>query len=110
MATRTDAQVILQTAAAESGTALHLGHYPDAMVLTVGVEGIAGGDTLTPQGTMNGSDWYTLEGQILDDGTDIVSIAEDGLFRFNVAGLTSFRLTKVGTNGVVTAVARAVRA
>jgi hypothetical protein len=110
VATPTDAQIVFNSAAAESGVAMNMGQYMDAIQLLIQAEGITGGDTLTPEATLNGADWYTIEGQKMSDGTDVVSIAADGMYRFYLPGVTAFRLTKVGTAGTVVATARAVRA
>lgn len=106
---RTDAQVILDASAAIASAEVRLGGR-DSMIVLVQAEGIGSGDTLTPEGTLNGVDWYTIEGVKTTDRTDIASIAADGMYRFECFGMTAFRVTKVGTAGTVVATARAVKA
>lgn len=74
-------------------------------VLVVHVEGGLSTDTLTPEVSLDGTNWFTLEGTDLTDGTSSTSIAADGVYRYDVAGFKNgqVRLTKTGTADTVDA-------
>lgn len=72
-------------------------------VLVVHVEGGLSTDTLTPEVSLDGTNWYTLEGTKLDTGASSSSIAADGVYRYDIGGLKNaqVRLTKTGAADTV---------
>lgn len=97
---------IFQNAAIATGNGTAL---PLAGLSTLGlqVEGIVG-DTITFEGTIDGTTWYSIQAMNVADGGVATTATADGLFVCSVAGLDQFRarLTRVG--GTVTITGRAV--
>lgn len=60
------------------------------VVLALQIEGISG-DTITFEGTINGTDWYAVQLENLTDGTKGSTAAADGLYRGVVLGLRQVR-------------------
>ena len=47
--------------------------------------------TITPKGTLDGSNWYGLSVYAMDDGTRATTITSTGLYYVNVSGLAAFK-------------------
>lgn len=78
-----------------------------AVDVTVQVTGGFTTDTLTPQVTLDGTNWVTCEGFEVDDSaTAVTSIGANGVFRFDVTGAAAFRLDKTGTADTISALAK----
>lgn len=105
-------QVFMHVAETEeaNGTAVEcvdgvLGAYT---VLTMHIEGV-NGDTLTFEGTIDGTNWIAIQATNLNDGTAATTATADGLYRITVIGLYKVRARiSTGGSGSVTVTAYAV--
>ena len=75
--------------------------------LGIQIEGITTA-TLTFQGTIDGSTWYSVQAMNVADGSVATTATADGLFVVSVAGLDQFRVALAWTAGSVTVTGRAV--
>ncbi len=76
-------------------------------VVVVQILGITG-DTVTFEGTLDGTNWSGVHAKDMSSGSIVTSATAAGLYQVTVLGLTAFRcpLTRVG--GTVTVIANAV--
>lgn len=85
---------VLQEAATAlgDGTAVEVAAISRGMpvVLALQVEGISG-DTITFEGTIDGSTWYPILFEDLTTGTEATTATADGLYRGIVIGLAQVR-------------------
>lgn len=58
--------------------------------LTMHIEGI-NGDTITFEGTIDGTNWIAIQAENLNDGTEATTATADGLYRITVLGLGQVR-------------------
>ena len=94
-----------QTAAADSAVLTLPTVYSKSA--TVQIEGgIAGGDAVACQVSLDNSTFYPVEGFDVGDITaaaELTSITADGIYRFDVTGAKYVKLVKTGTNGAIDA-------
>lgn len=89
-----------------NGTALTV-----AGLATIGIqiEGVTTA-TLTFQGTIDGTTWYSVQAMNVADGSISTTATADGLFVASVAGLDQFRVALTWTAGAITVTGRAMPA
>ena len=86
--------VIMQNSATATGTgtAVNTVDAPDGAytVLDMHVEGI-NGDTITFEGTIDGTNWIAVACENLTGGTQATTATADGLYRFIIGGVRQVR-------------------
>lgn len=65
-------------------------------LITFQITGIAGGATLTPQGTVDGTNYVTVGIVPVSSTTMATSITADGIYRADGSGLKVFRIAVTG--------------
>jgi len=102
MSTKINFPSLTEATGTDTGAALE-GSTAVASTGVFTVEGI-NGETVIPECTRNGSDWYPLEVfSVGDSGTALVAIVADGIYRGDMTGLAKARTrVSVGGSGSVT--------
>lgn len=87
-------EVTMQSAAVATGngTAASTVDFSDGafMVLDMHIEGISG-DTITFEGTIDGTNWIAIRCENLSSGSSATTATADGLYRFVVGGVRKVR-------------------
>lgn len=78
-----------------------------AGIVTADITGVAGGAVLTPEGTIDGLNWFGVGVVPTNSTTMATTISADGMYRLDATGLahTRLRVTTAGTGTVTVRVA-----
>lgn len=79
------------TACATVSSCVVLQVSPDSAGLTVSISVNSGGSTVQFEGTVDGTNWFSVAGAPVASGSAVTSTTGTGLWQFNITGMNAFR-------------------